>query len=98
MCHDSETIGGHPGTRDTLARVSDVFWWLGLEHDVRGWCATCHVCRMTKPVPAFTAELRSELYDGPFRTLFIDTMGPISPSDGDFRYIANAECPLSRFA
>jgi len=52
---------------------------------------------MTKPVPALTAQQRTELHDRPFRTLFIDTVGPISPADGDFKYIAHAECPFSRF-
>ncbi len=52
---------------------------------------------MCKPTPALTAEQRAELHDRPFRTLFIDTMGPINPPDGKFRYIAHAECPFSRF-
>ena len=68
-----------------------------MEHDVRRWCATCHICKMVKPTPALTAEQRSELHDRPFRTLFIDTIGPISPPDGEFKYIAHAECPFSRF-
>ena len=33
--HDSEMMGGHPGVRDTVAKVSNYFHWPTLEHDVR---------------------------------------------------------------
>ena len=97
LFHDSETIGGHPSARDTLAKVAEQFWWPGLEHDVRRWCATCAICRMVKPSAALTAEQRTELHDRPFHILFIDTIGPIRPADGEYSYIAHAECPFSRF-
>jgi len=97
LYHDSEMIGAHPGVRDTLAKVADVFWWPGLEHEVRRWVATCATCRLIKPTPALTAEQRMELHDRPFRVLFIDAIGPIRPADGEYRYIAHADCPYSRF-
>ena len=52
---------------------------------------------MVKPAPALTADQRMELYERPFKILFVDTMGPISPPDGEYRDIAHAECPFSRF-
>ncbi len=97
LYHDSEMIGAHPGARDTLAKISDVFWWPGMEHEVRRWVATCATCRLIKPTPALTAEQRMELHDRPFRVLFIDAIGPIRPADGEYRYIAHADCPYSRF-
>ena len=97
MFHDSEMVGGHPGVRDTQAKVAKQFWWPGLEQDVRRWCATCPTCRMTKPSPALTAPQRMELHTRPFRVLFIDTVGPITPSDGEYKYIAHVECPFSRW-
>ena len=54
-------------------------------------------CRMVKPAPALTAPQRMELHDRPFRVLFIDTVGPITPRDGKYAYIAHAECPFSRW-
>ena len=68
-----------------------------MKHDVRRWCMTCHICRMTKPTPALTAEQRTELHDRPFRVLFIDAIGPISPADDGYRYIAHVEDPFSRY-
>ena len=56
LYHDSETMGGHPSPKDTLAKVSSKFWWPSLEADVRHWCRICQVCKLTKPTPALTAE------------------------------------------
>ena len=39
-----------------------------------------------------------EIYDRPFRVLFIDALGPISPPDGEYRYLFHAECPFTRWA
>ena len=33
--HDSESIGGHPSIQDTLAKISDIFWWPTMEYDVK---------------------------------------------------------------
>ena len=44
-----------------------------------------------------TAEARTELHERPFKVLFIDTMGPITPASQGYRYIAHVECPFSRF-
>ena len=97
LYHDSELIGAHPGVRDTLAKLADLFWWPGMEHEVRRWVATCATCRLVKPTPALTAEQRMELHDRPFRVLFIDAIGPIRPADGEYQYLAHCECPYSRF-
>jgi hypothetical protein len=41
---------------------------------------------------------RSELYDRPFRVIFLDSMGPISPASDGNSYILHAVCPWSKFA
>jgi len=97
LYHDSESIGAHPGARDTLMKIAEVFWWPSMEADVQKWVRTCKICRMTKPSVTLTAEQRTELHDRPFRCIFIDTIGPIKPADGEFNYIAHAECPFSRY-
>ena len=38
-----------------------------------------------------------ELYQRPFKTLFIDTIGPFNPESDGCRYIFHAECPFSRY-
>ena len=95
--HGSEMMGGHPGVRDTTAKIAAYYHWPSLEHDVNRWCSTCPVCKVSKPSPALTSEQRTELYERPFRMLFMDTLGPISPPDGEYRYIAHVECPFTRY-
>ena len=55
LYHDSEHIGGHPGMRDTHAKIARYFWWPSLEADVRRWCSTCATRRVTKPTPSLAA-------------------------------------------
>ena len=62
------------------------------------WVGTCPVCKLTKPSVGLTAQQRMELHDRPFRVLFIDTLGPITPTDEDNRVIMHAECPFTRYA
>ena len=68
-----------------------------MEHEVRRRVATCSVCRLLKPTPALSIDSRMELCDRPFRIRIIDLVGPIRPPDGEYSYIAHAECPFSRF-
>jgi len=90
--HDGESMGGHTDVRGTLGKLAEFCWWPGMEKDVARWVGSCSVCRLTKPSRALTARQRTELHDRPFRVLFIDAVGPISPPDGEFRYLFHAEC------
>ena len=79
LYHDSETDGAHANVEQTFAKVSRHFKWPGMGKDVQNWCNTCSICRLVRPQRTLTAQQRSELHDRPFRVLFIDTLGPISP-------------------
>ena len=79
--HDSESMGAHAGMEDTYNKIKQIVWWAGLERDVKSWVRTCSVCKLTKPQKGLTAAQRSELFDRPFKVIFIDTIGPISPAD-----------------
>ena len=95
LYHDSEMIGGHSNREDTLAKIRATAWWPSLAADVTKWCGTCTICRLTKPQKGLTTERRTELYQRPFRTIFVDTVGPINPPDRGFTYIIHASCPFS---
>ena len=97
LYHDSSTMGAHSSAPDTFAKLARDVWWPTLERDTLRWVKTCAVCRITKPQTGMPAEARMELYDRPFRVLFIDALGPISPSDGVYRWIFHAECPFTRY-
>jgi hypothetical protein len=97
LYHDSESVGAHASAADTLAKLSRMFFWPGMEHDVQKWVASCSVCRLVRPTKALTPDARMELYDRPFRILGIDDLGPISPPSEGNSYILHAECAFSHY-
>ena len=96
--HDSEAMGAHASARDTLAKLGKYVWWPSMERDSNQWVASCSVCKLVRPQPGITTDQRMELHDRPFRVLFTDAIGPISPKDGDFEYLFHAEDPFTRWA
>ena len=96
--HDSDAQGFHPSAEHTIAKLRESVWWPGLESDAQAWVASCHTCRITKPQKGLTPEDRHELYERPFRVLFIDAIGPISPAPEGYTHIYHCECPFTRFA
>ena len=98
LYHNSELMGGHSSREDTLGKLKAKVWWPSLAEDVRKWVRTCSVCKLTKPQRGLTAEQRTQLYDRPFRVLFVDSVGPISPADRGFSWLLHASCPFTGYA
>ena len=46
--HD-KPFSGHIGTRRTLYRLTQSFYWPGVSRDVTKYCKSCEVCLKTKP-------------------------------------------------
>ena len=98
LCHESEVDGCHSNREETSAKLKRACWWSTMLEDVRDWTASCAVCRLVNAQPALTAELRSQLYDRPFRIIYVDTVGPLPETIRGNRYIHHAMCPYSEFA
>ncbi|GJV84972.1 transposon ty3-G gag-pol polyprotein [Tanacetum coccineum] len=47
LCHSSPE-GGHFGFHKTIARVKQIFWWIGLKEFVKKFIRECHVCQRAK--------------------------------------------------
>ena len=62
-----------------------------MDADVRRWVATCFTCKASKPQKGLTTEQRVELYERPFKALFVDTIGPFEPKSDGCSYIFHAE-------
>eukprot|EP00745_Piridium_sociabile_P033382 TRINITY_DN571_c0_g1_i10.p1 TRINITY_DN571_c0_g1~~TRINITY_DN571_c0_g1_i10.p1 ORF type:complete len:1565 (+),score=261.65 TRINITY_DN571_c0_g1_i10:102-4796(+) len=81
MGHDTP-MAGHLGTRKTLERIRQDFYWPGINGDVRKYCRSCDPCQRTTPkgrttrVPVGTVPLVGE----PFAKVGIDLVGPIKPA------------------
>ena len=97
LYHDSEMMGGHSSREDTLSKLRARVWWPSMADDVRKWVKTCSVCKLTKPQRGLTAEQRTQLHDRPFRVLFVDSLGPISPADRGFSWLIHASCPFTGY-
>ena len=67
-----------------------------MRSEVANFIRTCLVCQAQKSTPLISGHQRSREYDGPFRMLQIDFVGPKSPpSRRGHRYMFTAICPFS---
>ena len=89
LAHEA-IVGGHLSTKKTFDRISNSFYWPGIDGDVRRYCRSCDKCQRMIPkgrvskVPLGTMPVIEE----PFRRMAMDLIGPISPtSDGGNRFI-----------
>ena len=88
MGHDMP-MAGHLGSRRTLDRVQQDFYWPGINQDVRIYCRTCDACQRTTPkgkltrVPVGTVPLVTT----PFSKVGVDLVGPITPPSNGYKYI-----------
>ncbi|KAI9550030.1 hypothetical protein GHT06_007621 [Daphnia sinensis] len=58
-CHDAPD-GGHRGIEKTLNRVSQRFWWKGVQSSVKSYVQSCYFCQTFKPRVGLKAgKLRS---------------------------------------
>lgn len=77
-CHDAPD-GGHRGIEKTLNRVSQRFWWKGVQSSVKSYVQSCYFCQTFKPRVGLKAgKLRSiPPPEEMFHTLGIDHIGPL---------------------
>ena len=72
-------ISGHEGTRRTLARLRNHFWWKKMEKDVKHWVSSCLYCqRRKRSRPMRQGLTKSLCVDRPWHTLAYDIVGPLS--------------------
>ena len=73
-------VGPHRGRERTYQAIQDAgLWWPTLFRDVSGFRRNCQICRNATGKPLVTGHQRTREYDGPFRFLMIDFVGPMSP-------------------
>jgi len=87
----------HADRDRTYAALLDArLWWKGMWQDIQSTLKTCLSCAQAKTKPYVTSHQRSRDYDGPFRYLIIDFVGPISPitSRGN-KYVFTCACAWS---
>lgn len=79
---------GHFGTKKTLCRLRERFYWVGMRRDVTEWCRTCEVCAAKKGPPrAPQGPLQIHNAGAPMERVAIDIVGPFPVSSSGNRYI-----------
>ncbi|XP_040068602.2 uncharacterized protein LOC120841708 [Ixodes scapularis] len=89
MAHDG-IMSGHQGVSNTIALLSEEFFWPGVQSDIKRYVRSCDICQRTVPkgrvgkAPLGTMPTIVT----PFQRVAIDIIGPIAPkSDSGNRYI-----------
>jgi len=73
-------VAPHQDRERTINAITEAgMWWKTLYADVQTVIRHCLVCANAKGKPVITGHQRSRDYDGPFRYLIIDFVGPITP-------------------
>ena len=86
----SAILGGHMGVMKTLNRITNKFYWTGIQGDVMRFCQSCDICQRTIPKGMVGHVPLDEMpkIDVPFKRIAVDIVGPIKPpSDSGHRYI-----------
>ena len=85
--HNSIT-GGHLGTKKTLSKVKDRYFWYRMSRDTKLWCSVCDVCASRKsPNRKIKAPLQKYIVGVPMERVAIDIMGPLPKSNKGNSYI-----------
>ena len=90
-------MGPHRSRDRTMQAIIDGgLWWQKLFADVQGAVRGCIVCASEKTQPLVSGHQRSREYDGPFRYLIIDFIGPMNPpSARGYKYMFTCACGWS---
>jgi len=81
--HDGE-LGAHFGFEKVLKAMREKYYWENMARDIKEYVATCNVCQAIKSASQSIVSplaLR-EQSPAPFDTLVMDTVGPLTPSNG----------------
>ena len=92
-------LGPHRSRDRTLGAITDAgLWWSSMYQDVQGAVRGCLICSSEKTTPLVSGQQRSREYDGPFRYLIIDFVGPMTPpSARGNRYMFTCVCGWSGY-
>ena len=89
LAHDAP-LSAHLGTAKTLDRITQYFYWPGINKTVKDYCKSCDLCqKLGKGNRKQIAPLQPiPLVTKPFSSISIDIVGPLPKSkDTEYRFI-----------
>ena len=96
-CHNSQV--GHMGVEKVIARLDKLgYTWPYSREHVKQFIKKCPFCQKMSylKTPVHTHPFTTAAY-GPFQRINIDTIGPLSMSDGGYCYILVVICCFTRW-
>ena len=65
---------GHQGADRTMARLSEMAYWVGLGKDIGNHCSHCTTCQFTKPPGNQAAPLQLIVASRPWEMVAVDSL------------------------
>jgi hypothetical protein len=97
-CHDS-VWAGQLRAPHTYARIAKLYWWPGLQKEVRRWVAGCQECGSRKVRPREVIPPLRSLTGGDVGDRWaLDVAGPFPAASGGQRYVIAALEYVTRYA
>jgi hypothetical protein len=97
-CHDS-VWAGHLRAPHTYARIAKMYWWPGMQQEVRRWVAGCQECGSRKARPKEVIPPLRSLGGGDVGDRWaLDVAGPFPMADGGQQYVIAALEYVTRYA
>ena len=97
LVHDHK-LSGHRGVKNTLDRLKNKFFWIGMKKNCENWVESCEICVASKrsiQVPPLQEPCRP---NSPDEKLCIDCIGPLPQSKEGYRYALCVMDDISKFA
>jgi transposase InsO family protein len=74
-------LSAHAGMDRMVARLKPVYYWKGMDKDVKNWVKSCAKCaKMKTPKHSLHGKLQSFGHGGPFSIIQMDIVGPFTES------------------
>ena len=97
LCHSSE-MAGHGGVYKTYMVVRSRFFWKGVYKDCKNFVKGCLRCRLAKTSrPRRDGLFQQPHYIGPFVSVHIDLVGPLTKTKRGDAYIISDICPFNGY-
>ena len=93
-------LAGHLGSKKTLHKILEYFYWPSMRKDVTEFCRTCHTCLLVGKPNQTTpkAPLRPiPVFEEPFSRVIIDCVGPLPKTKSGNQYFLTITCASTRF-
>src|SRR5262249_52291649 len=98
-CHVSAVGGSHFGRDKTCDKVTERYYWIGIQDDVEDFIGSCDACQRNNPRLGRVVEPLHPMpvTDQVWHTVGIDLVGPLPETARHNRYIAVAVDLFSKY-